>query len=114
MNPLFDPDNWELVYSEGDDTHYWAYTGPEAQPWMLRGADPFTEKPAVEYNIPLPNYGDLMDRDDYLECVHSGSFMDYDGCGHPVKDGAMASMRTIPSKVSELPSDATHVMWFNR
>ena len=45
MNQLANPDNWVLVYSEGDDTHYWAYTGPETQPWLLATPPPVESQP---------------------------------------------------------------------
>lgn len=52
---------------------------------------------------------------EFLEVVKSGGFIDYDGHGHPVKDGkADESIVVLPSKASEIPSDATHVVWFNR
>lgn len=35
MNPLANPDNWELEYIESCDEHRWAYIGPEASPWAL-------------------------------------------------------------------------------
>lgn len=72
--------------------------------WKMNG---YTEK--------LPDYGDLMTVKDFREACESGAFIDYDGSGHPVKDGKM--MRTldvIPSKLGRIPEDATHIMWFNR
>jgi hypothetical protein len=45
MNPLANPDNWELVYAECRDEHVWAYIGPETQPWLL-----FDEKSEAQNN----------------------------------------------------------------
>jgi hypothetical protein len=44
-----------------------------------------------------------------------GSFIDYDGFGHPVKNGkADPSISVKPSLCAAIPSDATHVVWYNR
>lgn len=67
------------------------------------------------YSEALPKYGDLMTVQDFLETCASGGFIDYDGIGHPVKDGKMmVSFDVKPSKRKDIPKDATHVMWFNR
>jgi len=67
-----------------------------------------------EYTENLPAYGDLMTVANWLEFVNSGDFSDYDGVGHPVKDGKMCKTRIYPSIADQLPEDATHVLWFNR
>ena len=52
---------------------------------------------------------------DFLEACECGGFIDYDGIGHPVKDGKMAKDVVKPStRKKDIPADATHVMWFNR
>lgn len=66
------------------------------------------------YTEPLPNYGDLITVKDWLQSVANNYFIDYDGSGHPVKDGKMSKQNIYPSIADELPEDATHVMWFNR
>jgi hypothetical protein len=49
-----------------------------------------------------------------LRCKHH-SFIDYDGYGHPVKDRkADNDIYIYPSKLHQIPSDATHIVWFNR
>lgn len=54
------------------------------------------------------------------EHCRSGSFIDYDGDGLPVRDGMADRKWTLtPSVVrkfgrSAMPDDATHVIWFNR
>lgn len=59
--------------------------------------------------------GDLMTVKDFRDACKVGAFIDYDGFGHPVKRGKMAGEITvIPSKVDEIPEDATHIIWFNR
>ncbi|QJA43047.1 hypothetical protein [Phaeobacter phage MD18] len=86
----------------------------------------------VPYDRDLPEFGDLMDVENWVACCESGGFIDYDGFGHPVraqrvewKQGLdptgfptiqfhMSGMHVSPSTRHLLPKDATHVMWFNR
>jgi len=69
----------------------------------------------------LPDYGDLMTVEDFLEA----GFIDYDGHGQAVKDGLVAEYPVnretgwpdwiLPSQgIDAIPEDATHVIWFNR
>jgi len=53
---------------------------------------------------------------EFIQAVESGAFIDYDGYGHPVRDGMSdTSIVICPSTAAEdIPSDATHVVWFNR
>lgn len=52
---------------------------------------------------------------EFIAHAKAGSFIDYDGFGYAVKDGkADESFCVKPSRASEIPSDATHVVWFNR
>jgi hypothetical protein len=52
---------------------------------------------------------------DFLESVRDHFFTDYDGFGHPVKNGKCApDVYLLPSKIEEMPPDATHVVWFNK
>lgn len=68
-----------------------------------------------KYDQKLPDYGELLTVLEFRESCEHGYFIDYDGSGHPVKDGKMARKVTIlPSKLDEIPKDATHIMWFNR
>ena len=68
------------------------------------------------------NYGcgpddedDVYTVEEFKHRCEQRAFVDYDGFGHPVKDGkADESIYIYPSKVSEIPSDATHIVWFNR
>lgn len=68
------------------------------------------------------NYGCGPDNEDDVYTVEEfkyrcerKSFVDYDGFGYPVKEGKADSTVLIrPSTVSEIPSDATHIVWFNR
>lgn len=66
------------------------------------------------YDQDVPEYGDLMTREEWLNAVETGFFIDYDGMGSPVKDGKMMSGWVFPSQADMLPEDATHVVWFNK
>ncbi len=67
------------------------------------------------YDEELPDYGDKIPVKDFLESCAGEFFIDYDGHGYPVKGNKMASGVVVkPSNLSVIPSDATHIMWFNR
>jgi hypothetical protein len=53
---------------------------------------------------------------EFMEHVKNGSFIDYDGYGHPVKDNMEDTKIYIyPSQCPEcIPTDATHINWFNK
>lgn len=68
-----------------------------------------------KYTMELPDYGDVMSASAWLESCEAGLFIDYDGHGHPAKDGKMdESIVLKPSQRQDLPKDATHVVWFNK
>lgn len=59
---------------------------------------------------------DVYTVEEFLKYVKTGAFIDYDGFGYPVKDGKAAPGVWIkPSQAPEsIPSNATHIVWFNR
>jgi hypothetical protein len=67
------------------------------------------------------NYGcgpddedDVYTVDEFQRNCESRAFCDCDGHGYPVKDGkADESIVVRPSRLCDIPSDATHVVWFN-
>jgi len=68
------------------------------------------------------NYGcgpadedDVYTIEEFKEHVRTESFIDYDGFGYPVKNClADPEIWIYPSKIKEIPKDATHIVWFNR
>lgn len=66
------------------------------------------------YNRELPTYGDLISVQDFKEYVRTKMFIDYDGHGNPVKNNLMSNQVIKPSRIYEIPEDATHIMWFNK
>ena len=66
---------------------------------------------------PVPDYGDVMTRDQFISACKSHAFIDYDGFGHPANPPVMDETITLaPSKVLKngFPKGFTHVVWFNR
>lgn len=96
---------------------------------------PNLEKTAT-FSVELPDYGDLMTVRRFKAACKSGSFMDYDGSGHPVGRAAVDHPSSLhpavrngvvkrpllmdqritirPSEYDDLPKGTTHVIWFNR
>lgn len=73
-----------------------------------------TQSPYTE-PIELWGYADTMSVDRFKRCVKSGLFIDYDGFGYPAKSKFVNPHIEIkPSRVAEIPADATHIVWFNR
>ena len=71
------------------------------------------------HSIPL----DDLDRecrmplDEWLSCVDSGGFIDYDGSGHPATLTHRGSAILSPSYATAkrpLPTWVTHVCWYNK
>ena len=65
----------------------------------------------------VPEYGDVMSLSDFIDCVKSGGFIDYDGFGHYVKDGKeVCNIDVRPSdvKAGTIRKDFDTIVWFNR
>ncbi len=58
--------------------------------------------------------GDLMTVSEFLDCCNCGGFIDYDGFGNPVKDNLLMDKLIYPSRLFDIPEDATHIFWYNR
>ena len=71
--------------------------------------------PPIEYNEPIPDYGDVFTIAEFTGMCTVGALNDYDGCGAAAKDGKVCESITVyPSMLDEIPKDATHVVWFNK
>ena len=66
-----------------------------------------------KYDIP-PTHGEVMTVARFKELVKDGSFIDYDGFGHPAKMTMDIYQAISPSTVDLIPEDATHIVWYNR
>lgn len=68
------------------------------------------------------NYGcgpkgedDVYTIKEFKACCKSSAFIDYDGIGYPVKDGLRDTSIVIrPSRLKDIPADATHIVWCNK
>jgi hypothetical protein len=77
--------------------------------------DPVKFSSTNNYGCGKEDEDDVYTVEEFREHVKSGSFIDYDGHGRPVKDGmADRTMIIQPSTVDEIPEDATHIVWYNR
>lgn len=69
----------------------------------------------MSYSDKIPKYGDVFTVEEFREACAGHSFIDDDGHGNPAKDGKMDSKIHIrPSRVSDIPGDATHIVWYNK
>jgi hypothetical protein len=68
----------------------------------------------VRYIETIPEDSDVMTVEEFIHSCELGFFIDYDGVGHPAKDGKMSAVVVKPSTRKEIPKDATHIVWFNR
>lgn len=60
--------------------------------------------------------GSIMTLKDFVECVESGGFIDYDGSGNYYKDGKVTDISIYPSyvKMGKYRKDFDKIMWYNR
>ncbi len=65
---------------------------------------------------PIPEYGDLMSLDEFIDCCKSGGFIDYDGHGKYAFKDKISDKIVIPSHIIEgnIDKNFTHVVWFNK
>jgi len=58
---------------------------------------------------------DIMTVEDFKTAVAMGAFMDCDGFGYPSRDNlADDDIWIKPSKLEDIPEDATHIVWHNK
>jgi hypothetical protein len=68
-----------------------------------------------EYNKHIPEYGDVIELNEFLDNCESEFFTDHNGYGHPVKNNLMDDKKSIcPSTRHLIPKDTTHICWFNK
>lgn len=79
-------------------------------------SDPVNFIKTNQYGCGPDDEDDVYTVEEFLQHVESGSFIDYDGFGEPVKDGLSdPSIVICPSQAKHaIPADATHIVWFNR
>jgi hypothetical protein len=64
----------------------------------------------------IPDYGDVMSIEHFVECCKCGGFIDYDGSGNYARDGKMSNISIRPSdiKYNAVRTDFDSVVWFNK
>lgn len=64
----------------------------------------------------LPDYGTVMSLKEFIECVKSGGFIDYDGYGSYVKDGKESNITIHPSDIAYgvIREGFDTIIWYNR
>lgn len=65
---------------------------------------------------PIPDYGDLMTIQEFISCVQSGGFIDYDGFGNYSDGVIMYDDELRPSDITKRNclKNYSHIVWFNR
>ncbi len=72
----------------------------------------------VDWSNDLPDYGDLMDLQEFVEACQCGGFINYDGSGHYC-NGDNGEANNVPARPGNITRDRieyrfSHVMWYNR
>lgn len=68
-----------------------------------------------QYGCGPEDEDDVYTIEEFRQLVESRMFVDYDGFGEPVRDGKSdPSICIKPSRLDQIPSDATHIVWYNR
>ena len=64
----------------------------------------------------IPDYGDHMLLEDFIDAVEMGAFMDYDGHGRYATETEISDIIIIPSDVAsnKIKEGFTHMVWFNK
>ena len=58
---------------------------------------------------------DIYSVKEFLEMCEDGTLIDYDGFGHPIKDGYLdPASFIVPSQRHSIPADVTHIQWYNK
>lgn len=64
----------------------------------------------------IPDYGDHMTLEEFVEACKTGAFINYDGFGNYATKDTCSDIQIYPSDITagKYRSDFTHVIWFNR
>jgi hypothetical protein len=58
---------------------------------------------------------DIYSVEDFHEMCEDHTLTDYDGFGHPIKNGYRdPSHFIVPSQRHKIPDDVTHIQWYNK
>lgn len=64
----------------------------------------------------IPDYGDVMKMEDFVESCKNGWFIDYDGYGNYIQDDKMTDIVILPSDIKSgvFRRNFEKIIWFNR
>jgi len=64
----------------------------------------------------IPDYADVMTLKDFIDCVNSGVFIDYDGSGNYCINGKETDIQILPSDVEHnaIRHEFDSVAWYNK
>lgn len=64
----------------------------------------------------IPDYGDKMTLEDFIECCEVGGFVDSDGFGCYATKTKESSIEIHPSDITEgrYRKDFSHIVWYNK
>nr|DAN43757.1 MAG TPA: hypothetical protein [Caudoviricetes sp.] len=68
------------------------------------------------YMDDIPDYGDIMPLEEFIQSVKLGLFTDYDGSGYYATENACSDITIYPSDITSgtYRRDFTHIVWFNK
>jgi len=100
---------YDQVFALVDYKNY----NPEGLP--VKGDGETLVEPEVKLDK-IPDYGDHMTMEHFVECCRSGGFINYDGSGRYATADKITDKPIIPSDVMNDLYDKsyTHVVWFNK
>ena len=68
-----------------------------------------------QYGCVPDHEDDVYTVDEFTRFCADSLFTDYDGSGHPVREHlADPDIVTKPSRLQDIPANATHIVWYNR
>ena len=64
----------------------------------------------------VPEFGDLMTLQHFIECVECGGFINSDGYGTYVKNGRLTNISILPSDIryGTIRREFTEIVWYNK
>lgn len=77
--------------------------------------DPVNFTKTGQYGCGPDDEDDVYTIEEFKNLCEHKMFIDYDGFGYPVRE-KRADKKIIvkPSQITNIPHDATHVVWFNK
>lgn len=105
---------FQIALNKGSVEEYISYIDPfrnkiESIDRELRYIKP------IKYE-PLPNYGDIMTLESFINAIECGAFIDYDGFGEYISANKLTGILVKPSdlKYNKIRKEFNHIIWFNR